>query len=65
MAGTAGRFGARYGRRTRSQISLVEAKQKAKQLCQMCGAISVRRVSLGVFECKKCHNKFTGGAYTP
>ncbi len=65
MAGPAGRFGARYGRRIRSQVNLVEIKQKAKQVCNYCGAVKVKRISLGIFECGKCKKKFTGGAYSP
>ena len=62
--GPAGRFGARYGIKIRRKIDLVERKQKANQKCPYCDAIKVKRVSLGIYRCKKCEAKFTGNAYT-
>jgi len=63
--GPAGRFGARYGIKIRRKVNLIESKQKSKHLCNYCGEKSVKRISLGIFECKKCKSKFTGGAYSP
>ena len=62
--GPAGRFGARGGVRIRRKINLIESKQKAKQKCPYCAAVAVKRVSLGIYFCKKCNAKFTGGAYS-
>jgi len=62
--GTAGRFGARYGRRIRNKVKKVEEKQKQKQKCPNCGLIRAKRVSLGIYLCNKCGSKFSGRAYT-
>ena len=63
--GPAGRFGARYGIKVRRKVDNIERKQKSKHLCPYCGVLKVKRISLGIFQCKKCEIKFTGGAYTP
>ncbi len=63
--GPAGRFGARYGIKTRRKIDRIESRQKAKHKCPYCDELKVKRVSLGIYQCKKCEAKFTGGAYTP
>jgi len=33
--------------------------------CPQCGFPRVKRVSVGVWGCRKCGFTFTGGAYTP
>lgn len=63
--GSAGRFQARYGVRTRTRVRNVEILQKAKHVCPSCGHQKVKRVSTGIFQCKKCEVKFAGGAYIP
>jgi len=63
--GSAGRFGPRYGSRLRKKISLVEKVQKKRQTCPACKKDQVRRVSKGIWQCKKCNHKFAGGAYVP
>ena len=63
--GTAGRFQARYGVRARSRIRDVENQQKSKHPCPSCGQIAVRRISTGIWQCKKCNYTFAGGAYIP
>ncbi len=62
--GSAGRFGARYGKTVKEKVTIIEKKQKKKQKCPYCKSISARRLSMGIFFCKKCNAKFTGGAYT-
>ncbi len=61
--GSAGRFGARYGLTVRQRVAKIEERQKRKQKCPHCGRFSVKRIATGIFSCKKCKNKFTGGAY--
>lgn len=62
--GTAGRFGARYGKTIREKIAKIEAKQRKKQTCPYCRKPTAKRISMGIFSCKKCKSKFTGRAYT-
>lgn len=61
--GSAGRFGVRYGARLRNKIALVEKKQKNWQTCPYCLAPRVKRISLGIWKCRKCNTKFAGRAY--
>lgn len=63
--GSAGRFGVRYGRKIRQRIIDIEQKQKAKHQCPYCNKWTVKRLAAGIWECKKCSNKFTGKAYYP
>ena len=63
--GSAGRFQARYGVRSRTRIRDVEIQQKIKHICQKCGQKSVKRKGTSIWECKKCGYTFAGGAYIP
>ena len=60
-----GRFLARYGRKIRIRVRDIEAQSKQKYPCPKCEAERVKRVSSGIWECKKCGNKFAGAAYQP
>ncbi|HUW43591.1 MAG TPA: 50S ribosomal protein L37ae [Bacillota bacterium] len=60
---SAGRFGARYGKRVRSKLVAVETKQRIKQKCPFCEKKGVKRLSTGVWQCKKCDKKFANDAY--
>jgi large subunit ribosomal protein L37Ae len=60
-----GRFGARYGRTVRKRVGQIEAEMKQKHLCQNCGSLKVKRISIGVWNCAKCGFTFSGAAYTP
>lgn len=64
-AGTAGRFGARYGVVVRNRVKAIEAHQKAKHECPACHHKSVKRVSAGIWQCSRCGNKFAAAAYSP
>ena len=63
--GSAGRFQARYGVRTRTRVRDVEIQQKRRHTCPQCGKNAVKRSGTGVWMCKKCGNIFAGGAYLP
>jgi len=60
---SAGRFGARYGKRVRQKLVNVEDKQRVKQKCPFCKKLGVKRLSKGIWHCKKCDKKFAGGTY--
>ncbi len=64
-AGTAGRFGARYGVIVRNRVRTIEATQKSRHECPVCHHMSVKRVSSGVWNCNHCGAKFAAGAYSP
>jgi len=61
----AGRFGARYGKGIRDRVVEIEKKQRSFHPCPSCGFERVKRISTGLYECRKCGYKFAGGAYTP
>jgi len=60
---SAGRFGARYGRSVRNKLVNVEQKQRKKQKCPYCGKIGLKRLSKGIWHCKKCDKKFASDTY--
>lgn len=64
-AGSAKRYGPRYGLRVRKQVSEVEKIEKQKHLCPNCKKHAIIRVCVGIYECKKCKTRFSGKAYFP
>ena len=62
LIGAAGRYGARYGKRVKKKIADIESRQRKKQRCPFCGGI-VKRLSKGIWKCKKCKKKFAAHAY--
>mgnify|MGYP001597136641 CR=1 FL=1 len=60
---SAGRFGARYGKKVRQRVIDVEKKQRRKHECPYCLSLTAKRVAAGIWKCKKCNVKFTGKAY--
>ncbi len=62
---TTGRFGPRYGTKTKKIVAAIEALQKRKQLCPFCERETLKRVAAGIWFCKKCKVKFAGDAYLP
>ncbi len=59
--GSAGRFGARYGRVARRRVSEIEAGMQNATV----DGDDVKRVGTGVWENEETGEKFTGGAYRP
>ncbi len=60
---SAGRFGARYGKKVRAKLVKVEQKQRVKQTCPFCKKKGVKRLSKGIWKCSKCDKKFASGTY--
>ena len=58
-------LGARYGGTVRKRYTKILTEMKKPHKCPQCGSESVRRKSVGVWNCRKCGLTFTGGAYTP
>lgn len=58
----AGRFGARYGIRVRRKIAQIESIQRQKQKCIFCNGVA-KRLSKGIWQCKKCNKKFASHSY--
>ena len=57
------RFGARYGKTVRANLVRIEDKQRIKQKCPYCEKFGVKRVSKGIWHCKKCGKKFASSVY--
>ena len=62
--GSVKRFGARYGRKLKIKFSKIETEQRKLHKCPYCNKIAVKRIVLGIWNCRKCGAKFTGKAYS-
>ncbi len=62
---SAARFGARYGKKIRDLVATIESKSRAKHICPVCGRKTLKRISSGIWTCRKCGSKMAGGAYSP
>ncbi len=60
---SAGRFGARYGKRVKVKLVKVETKQRVRQKCPFCKRLGVKRLSKGIWQCSKCDKKFASDVY--
>lgn len=58
-------LGPRYGVTVRKRYIKVLTELRTPHTCPQCGFQRVKRESVGVWKCKKCEFRFTGGAYTP
>ncbi len=66
VVGSAGRFGARYGATLRKKVALIEKKTRGPHRCPRCRTLgTVKRVSIGIWTCRKCGYTFAGGAWVP
>lgn len=63
--GIAGKYGPRYGIRVRRRLHDVESEMREKHPCPECNTGILKRVSTGVYECKKCGTKIASSAYYP
>lgn len=62
--GITGKYGTRYGANVRKKARLILEKMKGDIKCPKCETKgSIQRVSTGIWHCRKCEAKFTGGAY--
>ena len=59
------RFGPRYGRKPKKKFAQIEKQQRAKHKCPYCNKTAVKRLALGLWQCRKCQVKFAGKAYAP
>jgi large subunit ribosomal protein L37Ae len=58
-------LGTRGGATLRKRYSRIMQTVKATHRCPSCASPSVKRVSVGLWNCRKCGYRFAGGAYTP
>ncbi|NIP40921.1 MAG: 50S ribosomal protein L37ae [Candidatus Aenigmarchaeota archaeon] len=63
--GPSGRFGARYGKGVKKRIVEIERTQRKRHNCPNCLKPGIKRISPGIWGCRKCGLKFAGRAYDP
>jgi len=63
--GSTGRFGPRYGSQLKKRFLKIEDGMNATHRCPNCASPTVKRKSVGIWNCKKCGLNFAGGAWTP
>jgi len=63
--GAAGKFGPRYGTKSRKLVADIERKLRQQYKCPSCGAMRVQRVSTAIWQCGRCGVKIAGAAYVP
>jgi large subunit ribosomal protein L37Ae len=57
-------YGARYGIKPKRKADAVFKLRETSTKCPYCLKNAVKRLSTGIWNCKACGVKFTGGAYT-
>jgi large subunit ribosomal protein L37Ae len=63
--GPAGSFGSRYGTVARRRYAEVVSGMRIPHECPRCHIRAVKRLTVGIWSCRKCGVKFAGGAYLP
>ncbi len=63
--GASGRFGARYGKKIRTNFLKVEKEKSSGWACPRCLKATVKREAAGVWYCRSCGHRFAGKAYKP
>ncbi len=64
IRGRGSRYGVRYGKSIREKVSRSEGAIQKSTKSPFCNKNTVRRLSSGLWQCKKTGIKFTGKAYT-
>lgn len=62
--GSMKKFGARYGASIKKKAAAIEEELRKKHKCPYCHYNQVKRLSAGIWHCRKCLAKFTGRAYS-
>ena len=52
-----------YGKRIMDMTRAAKRKTTKRYKCPSCSRVSVKRLSSGVWECRKCSAKFASDAY--
>merc|ERR1711999_14605 len=63
--GIVGKYGTRYGASLRKLIKRMEVSQHKRYTNPYTGSDTLKRHSVGIWECKKSGIKISGGAYVP
>ena len=66
IVGPAGKYGPRYGVSIRKRVRDILKRKNQKHVCPFCESTgTVKRLSVGIWYCRKCGAKWAGAAYTP
>ncbi|TRO61492.1 hypothetical protein E2P64_01030 [Candidatus Bathyarchaeota archaeon] len=60
-----GGLATRYGTAPRRRHIDILVRLRKKHECPKCRVRAARRLSVGLWQCRRCGNQFTGGAYSP
>lgn len=63
--GITGKYGPRYGTKTKKMVKEIEIKERQERACPYCERTALKRIAAGIWYCNKCKTKFAGGAYFP
>jgi len=63
--GITGRYGPRYGTKTKKEVLDIEIRKRQQKVCPYCERPTLKKLAAGVWYCRKCKAKFAGGAYFP
>jgi len=63
--GATAKYGARYGVSVRRRAGAALRKKNHLYTCPKCQYPKVSRQVAGIWECKKCSHKFSGGVWEP
>jgi large subunit ribosomal protein L37Ae len=63
--GIAGKYGPRYGIRIRRRLYDVETAMRETYHCPACTYGVLKRVSTGIYSCRRCGAKIASSAYYP
>jgi large subunit ribosomal protein L37Ae len=63
--GLGGGLAVRYGTAPRKRYIGILTRMRRPHECPRCQVKATRRVSVGIWQCRRCGNQFTGGAYMP
>ena len=63
--GPMAKYGSRYGVRQKKIAAAIQRVQDKPHECPYCERLALERISAGIWHCRKCNNKFAGGAYFP
>ena len=60
-----GGLSTRYGTAPRRRHIDILVRMRKKHECPRCQVRAARRLSVGLWQCRRCGNQFAGGAYSP
>lgn len=63
--GPSGSLGPKYGTSVRKRYAAILKEVRERRACPICAHAKVKRLSVGIWTCRKCGHTFAGGAYSP